>query len=149
MNKGKQLLLTGCLVLFGLGQPLAQEIPAASRDSGSPPAPYVVPSGLSADEKYWFVKFQEGNMLVDGWQEIATEVLAKIPSAKQGRQRDLLVTLGTKIGLEWCKDNDIRKVDNSMLQSWGKQLKQTAKKDPARLEVVLVAINEKVDALLK
>lgn len=108
---------------------------------------YTIPAGLTKNERQWFIKFQEGNFFVDGWQDITISILEKTPVAEQPKQKKLLAELGNKIGTEWCKDNDIRKIDTDMLKIWGKQLKNTAKKNPDHLETVLVAISNELDSL--
>ncbi|PIE57849.1 MAG: hypothetical protein CSA33_06150 [Desulfobulbus propionicus] len=109
---------------------------------------YSIPLSLNDEERKWFIRFQEGNMLFDGWQDITKGILAKTPGPEQSAQAQLLQELGYKIGLEWCKDNEQRKVDTSMLKEWGKQLKSTAKTNPEKLNVLLTAINSEVEALL-
>ncbi len=57
--------------------------------------------------------------------------------------------LGIKIGTEWCKDNEIRKIDNPMLQSWGKRLHESIKSGHEILTQTLHEIEDEVDMLLK
>ena len=59
-----------------------------------------------------------------------------------------LEALGMKIGCEWSKDNDVRKIDNDMLRQWGTLLKKTAGQDPEQILEVIVEIEHKVDLLL-
>ncbi|PID72488.1 MAG: hypothetical protein CSB34_02070 [Desulfobulbus propionicus] len=108
---------------------------------------YAIPSSLSEDERYWFVKFQEGNLLVDGWQDITKAILDKTPADQVEKQKQLLAELGNTIGLEWCKDNETRAIDTSMLKNWATQLKKTAKNKPEELEIVLVTISNEVASL--
>lgn len=104
---------------------------------------------LSAEEKAWFIKFQEGYLLIDGWQEISAEILAKTPEHHRAIQKEMLDELGKKIGLEWCKKNEVRKVDNSMLKEWGKVLKKTASDNPELLSQIIASINKRVDQALQ
>lgn len=104
---------------------------------------------LTAEEKAWFVKFQEGYLLIDGWQEISADILAKTPENHRDSQREILDELGMKIGLEWCKDNEVRKVDNKMLKEWGKVLRKTASDNPELLIQVIASINKRVDKALQ
>lgn len=122
---------------------------AATLDSSTKLEKYGELPGLTAEEKAWFVKFQEGNFLVDGWQDISAYILAQTPESQRTSQRELLKELGEKIGLEWCKGNDVRKVDNSMLREWGRVLKKTASDNPELLSQVLASINSKVDKALQ
>ncbi len=103
---------------------------------------------LSPEEKEWFAKFQEGSLFVQGWKGITADILAKTPENLQEEQRLALKALGTKIGFEWSKDNDIRKIDTDMLKQWGKQLKQTAGQNPGQLPEIIAEINQVVAVLL-
>ncbi len=109
---------------------------------------YVVPENLTPDEKFWFKVFQEGNMLVEGWQEISAIILDHTSAEQRQAQRVALEHLGEKIGLEWCRPNKVRKVTTSMLQDWGRLLRKTAKKNPQQLAQALVIIDKQVDAAL-
>lgn len=140
------LILTAYLMSF-TQTVYGQDAQAALIPQGETSVSYTVPASLSEDEKYWFVKFQEGNFLVDGWQDISKAILEKTPAGQYEEQRSLLAELGNKIGLEWCKDNETRSIDNDMLKEWGGQLKKTVKENPHELESVLVAISNEVDSL--
>ncbi len=135
------------LITFGTSSANAQDAQASLLDSAPDSKQYTVPSGLTKDERQWFVKFQEGNFLIDGWQDITVTILEQTPSPEKRKQKMLLAELGNKIGTECCKNNDIRKVDNTMLKTRGKQLKSIAKKNPDYLETVLVAISNELDSL--
>ncbi len=103
---------------------------------------------LSPEEKEWFAKFQEGTFYAQGWKGITADILAKTPEELQEEQQLVLEVLGTKIGCEWSKDNDIRKIDNDMLKQWGKQLKQTAGQNPHQLAEMITEIDQRVAMLL-
>ncbi|HEB70099.1 MAG TPA: hypothetical protein ENI88_10855 [Desulfobulbus sp.] len=105
-------------------------------------------SSLSKEEQKWFKTFQEGTFLIDGWQSITEELLASTPKNLREHQKKRLDQLGLKIGMEWSKDNDIRRVDTRMLQHWGKTLKKIAKKNPAQLPEVIVSIDRELNNLL-
>lgn len=135
------------LTAFGTPCVYAQDDQSSLLDFAVESKQYTIPASLTKDERQWFIKFQEGNFLVDGWQDITATILQQTPSPEKGKQKMLLAELGNKIGTEWCKNNDIRKVDNAMLKTWGKQLKSIAKKNPDYLETVLVAISNELDSL--
>ena len=109
---------------------------------------YEIPETLTSEEKAWFKTFQEGNILAMGWQEITTEILARTSPDKQQEQRIALESLGRKIGMEWCRQNRVRKVNTSMLQEWGGVLRKTAKKNPQQLAQAITYINQELDAVL-
>ena len=135
------------LTIFGTSSANAQDAQASLLDTVPGQKQYTIPAGLTKEERQWFIKFQEGNFLVDGWQDITATILERTPVPEKSQQQKMLVELGNKIGTEWCKDNDIRKVDNAMLKTWGKQLRNIAKKSPDNLETVLVAISNELDSL--
>jgi len=105
-------------------------------------------SDLSDNEMKWFVTFLEGTFFADGWQEISTDILVKISPAYREQKQYVLTRLGNKIGREWCKDNDVRKIDTSMLKKWGHRLRSTAKNEPHLLAEVLESIDGEIDSLL-
>lgn len=105
-------------------------------------------SGLSERERDWFLTFIKGNILAEGWGRITDNLLRHVTEEEQRQQRLLLIRLGTKIGREWCRDNHIRRIDNSMLREWGSQLKNTAKNEPQRLAELIRDIDCEVDSLL-
>ncbi|CAK8713734.1 hypothetical protein GCAAIG_03070 [Candidatus Electronema halotolerans] len=103
---------------------------------------------FSAREREWFETFQKGTFYARGWKDITAELLAKAPAAAKDDLRKRLEDLGFKIGREWSKNNDIRKIDNEMLKQWGSQLQQTADREPARIVQVVASLNRKVTTLL-
>ncbi|MDH3329824.1 MAG: hypothetical protein OEM01_11365 [Desulfobulbaceae bacterium] len=105
-------------------------------------------SGLSLQERQWFVRFIEGTFFADGWQEIANDILIKLTDDERQQKQLKLNELGNKIGREWCKDNKIRKIDTAMLKKWGYMLKLTAEDDPHLLVKVIDHIDGEVDSLI-
>jgi hypothetical protein len=119
-----------------------------SRDSQPTEWRYVIPDSLSAEEKRWFKAFQEGNFFSEGWQDITAEILAKTPPEQRPIRKIALENLGSKIAMEWCRTNAVRKVDSSMLQEWGDVLRSAARKNPAKLPQAIAYIDQEVDAVL-
>lgn len=105
-------------------------------------------SQLTPKERAWFRQFHEGNFFADGWHDISSQILAQMPANKLDAQRAVMEELGNKIGLEWCKDNAVRRVDTKMLKEWGGQLKKTAKTNPEQLPEIIASINSQVDDTL-
>ena len=106
------------------------------------------PSGLTVEEQKWYKTFQEGTFLIEGWKDITKAILANTPAKLREHQRCRLEQLGQKIGMEWSRENAVRRVDNSMLQQWGKALKKAAKKNPKQLPEVIASIDQQLDNLL-
>ena len=109
---------------------------------------YEIPESLTPEEKSWFKVFQDGNILAMGWQEISTEILARTSMDNRQEQRVALESLGRKIGMEWSRQNRVRKVNTSMLQEWGGMLRKTAKKNPQQLAQAITYINQELEAVL-
>lgn len=103
---------------------------------------------LSLEEKKWFAKFQEGTFYAQGWKDISKDILSKTPKNLLEKQRVALEFLGVKIGCEWSKDNDIRKIDTDMLKQWGSLLKETVGQNPYQVTDVIAEIDQKVEMLL-
>ena len=109
---------------------------------------YAIPDHLTDDERKWFKVFQEGNMLANGWQQITADLLASTPVEEHPNQMIALENLGLKIGQEWSRCNDVRRVDSSMLREWGGLLRKTARENPQQLASAIAHIDQLVDDLL-
>ena len=105
-------------------------------------------SGMSEDEREWFITFLKGNFFADGWEQIASDILTNTHADEREDQRVRLEELGFKIGSEWCKGNDSRKIHTSMLRKWGHELKTCAAESPHLLPEVLQQIDSEVEELL-
>ena len=112
--------------------------------------PLPDPEKLSAEEKEWFTTFQEGTFYVQGWKDITSEILAKITQENEKRKlRQTLDNLGIRIGYEWSKSNDVRKINTDMLEQWGDTLQNTAEENPDKLPIVIAEIQRKVFDLVQ
>ncbi len=105
-------------------------------------------STLSPEELSWYKTFQEGTFLIAGWKDISKEILKNTPEELREHQRQRLEELGCKIGMEWSRENAVRRVDNTMLKQWGNTLKKTAKTHPEHLPNVIASIDKELDSLL-
>lgn len=105
-------------------------------------------SGMSPEEREWFVTFLKGNLFCDGWERIAANILMNTAAPERELQRVRLDRLGYKIGREWSRRNNDRKIDISMLRKWGMELKDTAKNNSYRLTETVLRIDKEVDELL-
>ena len=100
------------------------------------------------DQQEWYNKFYEGTFLVKGWKSRMNDVLQGFSSKDKGEMGKLLETLGKKIGMEWAKPNDVRKIDTAQLQQWGKDLQKAKEKGAESLAARIRRLNEEVDKKL-
>ncbi|MDD2462426.1 MAG: hypothetical protein PHI97_00350 [Desulfobulbus sp.] len=140
-------VIIGCLLFAPAHPAIAVDGQAEVAQKNLVPQ-YEVPAQLTAQEKSWFVTFQEGNFLSVGWQTISSEIMAKTPPEQQPSQKIALENLGKKIGMEWCRPNAVRRVNSSMLKEWGDILRKTARTNPRQLASAIAFIDRKVDSVL-
>jgi hypothetical protein len=105
-------------------------------------------SGLNGEERKWFRTFLEGTFFADGWEQITDHLLQHFSSAEREQQRLMLTKLGNKIGREWSRANEVRKIDTAMLKKWGNRLRTTASEEPNLLSEVIRTIDREVETLL-
>jgi len=100
------------------------------------------------DQQGWYKKFYEGTFLVKGWKSRMNEVLKGLPPKDKGEMGQRLETLGKKIGMEWAKENDVRRIDTAQLQRWGKDLQNASQKGTEALADQIQQLNGEVDKKL-
>jgi len=100
------------------------------------------------DQQGWYKKFYEGTFLVKGWKSRMNDVLKGLPPKDKGEMGELLETLGKKIGMEWARDNDVRRIDTAQLQQWGKDLQNASQKGSEALADQIQQLNGEVDKKL-
>lgn len=100
------------------------------------------------EEENWYRKFHEGTFLVKGWRTRTEELLAQWPPTRQEELRERLQRLGEKIGREWARENQVRRIDTASLQRWGGQLSQACQHSMPQLLTMLETIEQEVDQLL-
>jgi hypothetical protein len=103
---------------------------------------------LTPEQQKWFAVFLEGTFYARGWKEITHDILARTPVELREKQKTALMNLGIKIGLEWSKDNDVRRIDTDMLKKWGELLQESAERGPEHIDRVIVEIERNVENLL-
>lgn len=103
---------------------------------------------LKAGEKTWYIKFQDGSFLFDGWKKLTKKILSNVPHDQKNETKNILHQLGEKIGSEWCRDNGVRRIDTEMLLKWGGNLKKTLNSNPERITEVIKTIDSDVNRIL-
>jgi rubrerythrin len=99
-------------------------------------------------EREWYRKFQKGTFLIKGWQPRQKEILKTLPETEKNHAGDLLEKLGEKIGKEWAKNSQERRIDTPALQKWGKRLSQSQAEGPDALMAEIRQLDRKVDDML-
>ncbi|HEY7610149.1 MAG TPA: hypothetical protein VIF14_13020 [Alphaproteobacteria bacterium] len=88
-----------------------------------------------AKHRGWYVRFWTGSckqlkvICLSGapyWSEIMQRLVANVPAERQEELRTRLILLGQRIGYEWAKENDIRRINNDHIKTWSADLKQSA-----------------------
>ncbi len=139
------------LIFLGFGitqQVKAATLAEASTGNASPSVGKYDISDMTEDEQEWFLTFLKGNFFADGWEQISTDIVGSTLAEEREQQQMRLDELGYKIGREWCKGNEARKIHTPMLKEWGRQLKDTAKDAPHLLTEVIQNIHNEVDQLI-
>ncbi|MBF0201643.1 MAG: hypothetical protein HQK66_10090 [Desulfamplus sp.] len=101
-----------------------------------------------AKENEWYKKFQEGTFVIKGWKARTNEILKKIPYDEREDLKGKLELLGDKIGREWARDNSVRRIDNTMLQTWGNDLLAVTEGGGSALMEKIDSVESEVDRLL-
>ncbi len=117
---------------------------ASAIGAASVAAQGVTQDGISFDDarhRGWYLRFWTGSckelrvVCMSGapyWSEIMQRLLANVPAERQDKLRTRLILLGQRIGYEWAKENDVRRINNDHIKSWSADLKQSvADPEPA------------------
>ena len=99
-------------------------------------------------EEEWFEKFYDGTVFVQGWKYHMNDMLKMVPADKKEMIRGLLDDFGKKIGYEWAKDNNVRKIDTAMLQKWGDDLRTAGDKGLEALIEKISLLDSEADSIL-
>jgi hypothetical protein len=112
----------------------------------------VSQDGIAFDDakhRGWYVRFWTGSckelrgICMSGapyWGEIMQRLLVNVPAQQQDRLRTRLILLGQRIGYEWAKENDIRRINNDHIKTWSSVLKQNeSNPEPAVSQIELQA----------
>jgi len=96
---------------------------------------------IQSEEEYllWVRRFYEGFSMNGGWLEMTSEIHSRVDAATVARAAPLLAGLGMRIGREWAKDNEVRRIDTHMVAVWRTALMEAIWQDDlvpflARLE---------------
>lgn len=132
----------------GLGDDTAAVVEQLLKNETASQEPEMVLDKLSPGEQKWYWRFHEGVPLFDGWQKITQAVVEKFPEHEQGKVLMVMQLLGHKIGYEWSRDNQVRRVNTEMLRAWGRDLRKAGAEDHVQLAKVIVKIDSEMNSLL-
>jgi len=103
---------------------------------------------MAKDQQEWYRKFYEGTFFIKGWKSRKMEMLKALSPEKREELADLLENVGQRIGVEWAREDDARKIDNARLQAWGKELGKAMKQGPDAMAARILRLRDEVDELL-
>src|SRR5215467_7528260 len=116
-------VITTALFLYALG-------------ATSVSAQVVAQDGFAFDDakhRGWYVRFWTGScselrvICLSGapyWGEIMQRLLVNVPADRKEKLRTRLILLGQRIGYEWAKENDVRRINNDHIKAWSADLKE-------------------------
>ncbi len=103
---------------------------------------------ITNKEEEWFKKFYDGTVFVKGWKYHVNDMLQKVPADEKEKIRGLLEDFGKKIGYEWAKDNNVRKIDTATLKKWGDDLRIAGGKSHEALIEKISQLDSEADSIL-
>lgn len=148
-------LLPLCILVPLLGACVTTVQPGDWPD-GSPPATYFQATwerdesnqALEPLDNYllWVSRFYRGFSGVPGWLSITEQVLARVPATENERIAARLYDLGARIGGEWAKHNEVRRLNTRSAAVWRDALLEALARD--ELNDYLDRLDSDVNALL-
>ncbi len=139
--------LFGVTAVSANGQRSAIEYQQRGRSNVLEIGPEVLDQ-LSEQERQWYRRFQEGVLFFDGWSAISEELLKIFPEEEWPSRQVMMQRIGVKIGTEWAKDNQERKIDTEMIEQWGDQLRGACRQGAEETLAALQKIEKHVDYIL-
>jgi hypothetical protein len=104
---------------------------------------------MASDEhREWIRVFFEGTWLVAGWNARTAPLFEAVPPAEVPALRARVDRLGQRIAPEWAKDNDVRRIGNGELESWGRRLVAARDRGSRGIDAELSAIEREVEQRL-
>lgn len=97
----------------------------------------------------WVQTFYKGKRFppVAGWSDREREILQKLPASAHAEVKPHLDSTARLLASEWAKDNSVRKVSTSDLQTWGKRFADAAK-EPQTLLTALKQVESEIHSRL-
>jgi hypothetical protein len=95
---------------------------------------------------FWVTRFYNGINLVPGWLGITEQVLERLEDPQRSVVEQRLYSLGSRIGIEWPKDNRVRKLNSRSANVWRDGLLEALSR--GELDGYLDRVDQDVDDLL-
>jgi hypothetical protein len=78
----------------------------------------------------WIVRFYQGSILYpNGWNRVSEQFIASIDKQRDKKSMAKRVrALGILIANEWSQDNDVRRINNTHVATWGSALRTSAER---------------------
>jgi len=94
----------------------------------------------------WINRFYQGFNLVPGWLQVVERVTSRVAVEDQAAVRIQLEALGRRIGSEWAKDNQVRKLNSRMAAVWRDALMEALAQDD--LHAYIARMTQDVEAVM-
>ena len=124
----------------------------------APACSAVVPQTIQFTDRQhllWYNRFWTGRCVAGmswcfagspNWTDSMTRYAAQAPAARQAEATRRLCALGHLVGLEWAKDNSIRRIDTNALRSFESIFRDTRRGDIfARIDNVELLARQMLD----
>ena len=135
-------LLRYLVVAMLAGAPLAKA-PAATAQSAD--VPYEGLTFDDANHRLWYARFWTGHctglslfVCFPGkpyWNETMKTLVAAAPAERRREFAARLLQLGRKVGHEWAKENDIRKISTEHIRAWYAKLDKATDNEAAIADI--------------
>jgi hypothetical protein len=100
------------------------------------------------DYEGWIRTFFEGTWLVPGWNARVASLVDEAADPGQPALRARLEKLGHRIAPEWARENDVRRIDSTDLERWGRRMSDARQRGRAALMDEIAKVETEVEARL-
>jgi hypothetical protein len=98
------------------------------------------------DYLLWINRFYQGFNLVPGWLQVIERVSSRVAVEESATVRLQLEGLGRRIGSEWAKDNQVRKLNTRMAAVWRDALIEALAQDD--LQAYIARMSQDVEGIM-
>ena len=98
------------------------------------------------DYLLWITRFYKGFSIAPGWLSLTEQVLENLEEPQKSEVNQRLYHLGAKIGTEWAKDNEVRKLNTRNASVWRDGLIESLRQND--LNNYITRVEEDVESIL-